>query len=403
MLLRCYPKVTDWIFHVFNESPAADYRFLPIYSYGFWVAVGFFAAASLAVAEMRRREKLNLLTGVEKEITVGEGPSMAETAFYFIFAFLLCFKFFGFIAYQPELSTYKLLLKDYILSLHGSWAAGILGGLGMAGYYYYNQNKEKLPTPEKKKIMVYPSDSIGDLLMIALIFGVLGSALFNYLENPADYNDFWQNPVASLFSGLSVYGGLICAGIGFAVYARIKKFNLPHFLDCICPGFMLANGIGRLGCQTAGDGDWGIINIHTKPSWLPQFLWSSQYRNNILDLDPGNVISGCREMHCHYLSNPVYPTPLYEFLMCVAVFAILWMLRKRLTYQPFLLFCTFMMLIGIQRYSIEQLRDLSGRDLYHIFGMAFRQSEIISIVLFLTGLIGAVYLSRYYKKKASQA
>ena len=85
ILLRCYPKITDFIFHFFNEAPAADYRFLPVYSYGFFVACGFFAAAMLAVNEMRRREKLGLLTGVESEVMIGEPVNPAEIVFYFLF------------------------------------------------------------------------------------------------------------------------------------------------------------------------------------------------------------------------------------------------------------------------------------------------------------------------------
>ena len=84
MLLRCYPKITDFIFQFFNHAPAADYRFLPIYSYGFFVACGFFVAASLAVIEMRRKEKLGLLKGEEIEITVGESATTTELALYFI-------------------------------------------------------------------------------------------------------------------------------------------------------------------------------------------------------------------------------------------------------------------------------------------------------------------------------
>src|SRR5580704_11975519 len=100
MLLRCYPKITDWIYFTFNQSPAADFRFLPLYSYGFFVAVGFFAAATLAVAEMKRREMLGLLTGVESEIKVGEAPVASEVAFYFLFGFVLFFKLTGIFDYH---------------------------------------------------------------------------------------------------------------------------------------------------------------------------------------------------------------------------------------------------------------------------------------------------------------
>ena len=412
MLLRCYPKITDWLYFFFNQSPAADFRFLPLYSYGFFVALGFFAAATLAVKEMRRREALGLLTGVESEIKIGEPPVVTEVLFYFLFGFLIFFKIGGIFAFHELLRTHQLAFSSYLLSnstgtliqkilsvfTYGSYVAGILGGGLLAFYYYYARNKEKLSEIITKKIMVYPSDSIGDLLIIALVLGVLGSNLFNFLENPEDYQNFMQDPVGSIFSGLSIYGGLICAGLGFLAYARWKKFKLAHFFDSVCPGFMLANGLGRLGCQSAGDGDWGIANLHIKPDWFPQFLWSSHYEHNIIDYDPQGFIPNCTEEHCHYLINAVYPTPMYEFLMCTAVFFILWALRKRLTNKPGMLFTVFMILIGIQRYSIEQWRDISGRGLYHFFGLALRQSEWISIALFLLGIVGTVYIYTRYKK-----
>jgi phosphatidylglycerol:prolipoprotein diacylglycerol transferase len=411
MLLRCYPKITDWIYFTFNQSPGADFRFLPLYSYGFWVAVGFFVAATLAVKEMKRREALGLLTGVEKEVTEGEGPGITEVLFYFLFGFIILFKVSGIFVYHEVLRTKQLTFGSYLLAggdgflqkifsffTYGSYVGGVIGGALFAGYYYYARNKEKLPEVVTKKITIFPSDSIGDLLIIALVLGVLGSNLFNFLENPDDYKNFWSDPVGSIFSGLSIYGGLICAGIGFWLYARWKKFKLNHFFDSVAPGFMFANGIGRLGCQTSGDGDWGIAHLAPKPDWVPQFLWSSHYYNNIIDYDPGSVIPNCTEEHCHFLTNPVYPTPIYEFLMCLAVFFILWALRKRLTDKPGMLFTVFMILIGIQRYSIEQWRDLSGRGLFHVFGMAFRQSELISIALFIFGITGTVYLYMRYKK-----
>jgi len=65
------------------------------------------------------------------------------------------------------------------------------------------------------------------------------------------------------------------------------------------------------------------------------------------------------------------------------------------------LFAIFMILVGIQRYTIEQWRDLSGRDLYHVFGFALRQSELISIVLILLGIAASVFLYTRYKKAES--
>ncbi len=400
-LLRCYPRVTEFIYEFFNHASWADFRFLPVYSYGFFVACGFFVAATLAVAEMRRREKLGLLKGQEAEIIVGEAPTTTEIAVYFLFGFVAFFKIFGLIAYRPELSHGIISIKDFMLSASGSWIGGIIGGSVLAYYYFYSKNKEKLTQPEKKKITIYPSDGIGDLVVIAAVLGVTGANFFNYLENPGDYANFWADPLGSMFSGLSVFGGLIFAGIGFGIYAWRKKFSIAHFFDSVAPGFILANGIGRIGCHVSGDGDWGLANPYNKPSWFPQFLWSNDYAHNIIDAEPQNVLPNCMEEHCTYLSHAAYPTPLYELLMCTTIFIILWSIRKKMTYKPGIIFTIFMILIGIQRFAIEQWRDLGGRDTYHFGNMELRQSEVISIIMVTLGIAATVYLWRKYNQEVN--
>ncbi|MES2621551.1 MAG: prolipoprotein diacylglyceryl transferase family protein, partial [Bacteroidota bacterium] len=103
--------------------------------------------------------------------------------------------------------------------------------------------------------------------------------------------------------------------------------------------------------------------------------------------------------HCNQLVQAAFPTPLYELLMCVTIFFVLWSLRKRFTYKPGILFAIFMILIGVQRFAIEQWRDLSGRDTYGFFGMQFRQSELISIGMVVIGLAGTLFLYNRYKNE----
>ncbi len=285
----------------------------------------------------------------------------------------------------------------YLLSMKGNWIIGLLLGGGLAANYWWDKKKKQLAEPTTVLRKVYPSDKVGDMVGIAALFGILGAAFFNYLEDPGAYVGFWSSPLSYLFSGLSVFGGMICAGAALFIYATKNKIaKLPMF-DTLAMGFILAVGIGRIGCQVSGDADWGIANLAPKPAYVPQFLWADTYAHNIAN--EGVMIENCKEDYCKVLPQPVFPTPLYELLQCTTIFLILWGLRKRFTNRPGLIFMLFAILTGIQRYTIEQFRAVSSRDLYAIFGGNFKQAELISIAMFVLGIIGFVYLFLYYKKQ----
>jgi len=147
---------------------------------------------------------------------------------------------------------------------------------------------------------------------------------------------------------------------------------------------MLAYGIGRMGCQFSGDGDWGINNLAPKPEWmsfLPDWTWSYTYPNNVINA--GVPIDGCIGNYCHELMYPVYPTPLYEIIMALGLFAFLWSIRKRIS-APGMLFGIYMIVNGLERFFIEKIRINTN---YTIFGKEITQAEIISFALIITGII----------------
>src|SRR5664279_1779278 len=124
---------------------------------------------------------------------------------------------------------------------------------------YREKQKQRLAKPEKRFIRVWPHDRVGDIIILGLVFGILGAKLFDNLEN---WDRFIQNPLGNLLSpsGLTFYGGLICAAIAICIYAYKKGINVLHLIDAAGPALMIAYAIGRIGCQVAGDGDWGIYN-----------------------------------------------------------------------------------------------------------------------------------------------
>jgi prolipoprotein diacylglyceryltransferase len=154
---------------------------------------------------------------------------------------------------------------------------------------------------------------------------------------------------------------------------------------------MLAYGTGRLGCQLSGDGDWGIVNLAPKPDWmsfLPDWFWSYSYPHNVIS--SGVPIEGCFGRHCMILPQPVFPTPLYEAILCIALFFVIWSFKKKLK-VPGTVFSLYLLLNGIERFTIEQIRV---NNKFMFLGMNLTQAEIIASCLILLGVTGLIVFSK---------
>lgn len=213
---------------------------------------------------------------------------------------------------------------------------------------------------------------VSDLAMVGAIFGVIGARIFHLLEYP---HEFMQNPLAMTFArdGFSIFGGLIFGGLAGAVFLKKRAVPIIPMLDALAPSLILGYGIGRLGCQVSGDGDWGTAaDMAIKPNWLPDWFWAQTYENNVVS----TIIT----------APGVYPTPLYEALAAFLIFAFLWSIRKT-NYQTGFLFSVYLLLSGFERLLIEKIRINSE---YHLWGMNFTQAEFISVALIVAGVVGIV-------------
>lgn len=225
-------------------------------------------------------------------------------------------------------------------------------------------------------VLVSPGHMVGTIVMIAVVGGIAGAKVFHIFEN---WDQFLYDPAGMIFSkgGLTFYGGLIVATVGILWYARSTRIHLPTFADAILPTVLLAYGIGRIGCHLAGDGDWGIQSyLADKPGFVPGWLWSETYPNNILN----QVLPG----------DGVYPTSIYEFVMAGALFAGLWLMRKHPFRRGWLMFVT-VVCFGAERLLIEQIRVNNKGE---FLGIMVTQAEVISVAMIVVGLAGAVFTMR---------
>ncbi len=428
-LNRMYPNLYFFLKETFHIEPWTFTKY--INSFGLLVAVSFVVAAALLASELRRKEKQGLLHPKEETIVVGEGAKFGDLLFNFIFGFIVGYKILGVFFNGQDVNP-----QEYIFSSNGSWVGGLTLALLFAGLKYYEKQKQKLAQPEKRTIRIWPHERVGDITIMAAVAGFLGAKLFDNLEN---WDRFIQHPIANLLSpsGLTFYGGLILATVVILLYGKSKNIPPLHLCDAAAPPLMLSYATGRIGCQVSGDGDWGIFNsaytlakdgtiipstadnfrttlmansdftqylvreygsmdkiphaFFKGAEFMPNWFWAYHYPHNVNEV--GTAIADCTGPYCMQLNPLVFPTPLYEFIVCMMLFGVLWMLRKRLNIAG-QMFGLYLILNGIERFFIEKIRV---NTTYSIFGYHPTQAELISSLLVITG---AILLFKSQKKKA---
>ena len=384
-----YPTLSDLLKDLFGI-----YIPLPIQTFGLFMGISFAFAAYTLYLELMRKEKNGLLQDVIVKELVGKPASTSDLLYSGFIGFIIGFKLVYIISGYAEFVNDT---QGILLSSKGSLPGGIFGALLFAWIKYREKEKEKLETPEWQEKTVKPHQLVGNFTMIAAISGILGAKIFHNLEN---LDELERDPINALisFSGLTMYGGLIFGTIAVTWYGKKNGIRPIVLADAAAPGLMLAYGTGRIGCHLAGDGDWGIINLNSKPewlSWLPDWAWAYNYPRNVIG--EGIPIPGCEGRHCNMLPDAVYPTPFYEAFLCIALFFFLWSIRKRLM-LPGLMFSAYLLLNGVERFFIEKIRVNTQ---YHIVGYGITQAELISFGLILTGLIGIIYIWKTKENKVA--
>jgi phosphatidylglycerol---prolipoprotein diacylglyceryl transferase len=206
-----------------------------------------------------------------------------------------------------------------------------------------------------------PVDWAYELVFAALLGGVIGARGYYLIQN---YSSVKHDLIGSVFSGSGLvwYGGAIGGAIGVLLWMRWRDAMELRMFDMCATALALGYGIGRIGCQVSGDGDYGIR------SSLP---WAMGYPHGTVPTPPG---------------VRVQPTPIYETVaMCLLAYC-LWQLRDRV--RPGVVFALYLVFSGLERLLVEFIR----RNAEVWAGLTAPQLE--SIVLMIVGLVWLAWMTR---------
>jgi phosphatidylglycerol:prolipoprotein diacylglycerol transferase len=158
-----------------------------------------------------------------------------------------------------------------------------------------------------------------EMVFAALVGGLIGAKLWYVIETGG-----------KLLSGtgLVFYGGLIGGALAVVGWARYRGELDAQLADVVAPCLSAAYAIGRIGCQLAGDGDYG-------KDWNGP--WAMAYPNGTVPID-----------------TPVHPTPVYETIVMGLFTVFLWRLRDRV--RPGGLMAIYLVGAGLERFLVEFVR-----------------------------------------------
>ena len=239
-----------------------------------------------------------------------------------------------------------ILLKFGAINIY-SYGLMLALGFLVTGYLFKNELKRKgLPA------------GLGDAIVIGVMLGgIFGAKVYSVIEGIRDEG---MTSLRGFFSGAGLvwYGGFAGATITAIIIIRWKRAPVMQVLDLIGPLVILGYAFGRMGCFLSGDGDYG------PPTDLP---WGMAFPNGIVPT-----------------AERVHPTPLYEIILSLIMFAYLWRMRKRKLPTGWM-FGMSLILSGIERFITEFWR------LTKVVALGMTMAQIIGIVLAIAGITLVIY------------
>ena len=216
-----------------------------------------------------------------------------------------------------------------------------------------------------------------DYAIFVIPLGVLGARLYYVLMKLEDFDSIKE--VLDIRSGgLAIYGGIIAGALTVLLVSKFKKISFYALGDCIVPGLILAQSIGR----------WGnFVNVEAYGS-VTKLPWRMCGRDIADDLYFEELINSNQYDEIISETLGVHPTFFYESMWNLIGFIVINLIFKKKKYDGQIILLVFGW-YGLGRMWIEGLRT----DSLYLFGTGIRVSQLLAAVIFVVCLALLIYFA----------
>ena len=208
----------------------------------------------------------------------------------------------------------------------------------------------------------FSTDFIIDLTLAILIGAVIGARLLSVGLNWGYYGENLDQLMRVWAGGLSFHGGLFGGLIAGAALTWHRGISVRRTMDLFGPSIALGYAITRVGCFLNGccygsptDSIFGVVFPHIANAGVPGIN--------------------------------LHPAQLYASAASLAIFAILLLLRSRIS-TPGNLFGSYLLIYSASRYLIEEVRrSATGEIFVPMAPLTMGQAGSIAIAIVVAGLM----------------
>ena len=212
----------------------------------------------------------------------------------------------------------------------------------------------------------FDGKTFSDMAVWIVVGGVVGARVYHVISDYQLFTDDWLRAFQIWKGGLSIWGVLAGGVIAVIVLTRIKHVGTLPLMDCIAPGLLAAQAIGRWG-------NYFNQELFGGPTNLP---WG-------LEISPGKRPAGYLDV------TTFHPTFLYESLYCLFLLGVVLWVERRFRLRKGQMFALYLATYTFGRFFFENMRIDPANE---IFGV--RLNAWVSAIVCILSIAWFVWLGR---------